>query len=298
MSRPLRRWDILFAQMLSRMMRNPRTKFDEREFVKGGETYLLNYVSKNAGSIDENRRNFLKGLVIGVGAATVAGFIPGLSSLIPPNVGLTSFPKIILLASNGKPITASSIPVNEPIITVFLYPLQNEPNFLVNLGDENNNPVEIKPTTVTVPANGQKYKFPGGVGPYNSIVAYSAICQHLGCQPPEIHFYPPQYMKLGMAPPSSLTSQALQAATSANAPGVIHCDCHGSTYDPYHGASVLTGPTVRPLPFVLLEWDEKTDYLYAIGEGGVPVYGHVSDLTGGTPLSYDYTTVTQEVNPF
>jgi len=74
---------------------------------------------------------------------------------------------------------------------------------------------------VLVLATGSTYDFPGGVGPYKSIVAYSAICQHLGCQPPEIHFYPPEYMKVGMPAPADITATAILAAKRAGVPGVI-----------------------------------------------------------------------------
>lgn len=292
------RWDLLFARGLQRMMRNPKTKFDEREFVTKGSDYLFNYAEKNVGPIDEGRRNFMKALAIGVGAAAVAGLLPGLRVLPAPGVGITKFPKVLLVDSSGSPLKASTLSVNEPIITIYLYPLADEPNFLLNLGDASNKPVQVQPTEVTIPQTGKNYTFPGGVGPSKSIVSYSAICQHLGCEPPEIHFYPPSYMKLGMPAPAELTAEALLAAKQANAPGVIHCDCHGSTYDPYHGASVLTGPTQRPLPYVELEWDSTTDYLYAVDEGGVPVYGHTSDLTDGNPLSGDTSTVTKTINPF
>ncbi|MEM3330071.1 MAG: Rieske (2Fe-2S) protein, partial [Saccharolobus sp.] len=73
----------------------------------------------------------------------------------------------------------------------------------------------------------------------------------------------------------------------------IHCDCHGSSYDPYHGASVLTGPTVRPLPYVELYWDSNTDFLYAIGmnNNAPPILGHANNLEGYSYLSsYDEST--------
>ncbi|MEM2663108.1 MAG: Rieske iron-sulfur protein SoxL2, partial [Metallosphaera sp.] len=49
------------------------------------------------------------------------------------------------------------------------------------------------------------------------------------------------------------------------------------TYDPYKGGAVLTGPTQRPLPSVILEYDSSTDYLYAIGAIGVATYPEGSD---------------------
>ncbi|MEM0257185.1 MAG: Rieske iron-sulfur protein SoxL2 [Saccharolobus sp.] len=279
----LNRSDLYFIQKLLKTMRNPKTKFNSIQLVEKGEDYFFNYVNKNVGGVDEGRRKFLKGLVIGIAAATVVGVIPGLRVLVPPITQASAFPKSLLVDTSGNPIKASSIPVNSPIITIFEYPLTGEPNFLLNLGDENNNPVQIPPTDVLVPQTGKTYKFPGGVGPNKSIVAYSAICQHLGCTPPYIHFYPPNYVtsaQLTAPEPDTLTAAALLSAKKANIPAIFHCDCHGSTYDPYHGAAVLTGPTVRPLPAVILEWDSSTDYLYALGAIGVATYPEGSD---GTP---------------
>ena len=278
---------LIFASRLVRKMSNPKTRFNEREFVKKGKDYLFEYAEQNVGPLDPSRRAFLKAILIGIGVAAVLSAIPVISYLTQPQITLKFFPWLLIVDSDANPILASEIPVNNPEILLFQYPMQGDITFLLNLGDENNNPVEIKPTTVVIPENGQTYTFPGGVGPYRSIVAYSAICQHLGCTPPEMHFYPPQYMKANMPTPNFLPSEALQAAVQANAPGVIHCDCHGSTYDPYHGASVLTGPTVRPLPYVELYWDENTDYLYAVGMNtkAPAILGRTSDLSGFAYLS-------------
>jgi rieske iron-sulfur protein len=54
----------------------------------------------------------------------------------------------------------------------------------------------------------------------DGLAAYSAICTHLGC---------------------SVIAQP-------NADGIIVCPCHGSMYDPAHGAKVVHGPAPRPLP--------------------------------------------------
>ncbi|PSN95821.1 (2Fe-2S)-binding protein [Candidatus Marsarchaeota G2 archaeon BE_D] len=234
--------------------------------------------------VDESKRNFLKALVLLGGAALVGGGIPVVKYLNPPPVGLTAFPTLLLVDSSGNPIKASALPVNSPQAFQFNYPLLNEPNFLLNLGDANNNPVEIPPTEVVVPADGSKYPFPGGVGPNKSIVAYSGICQHLGCKYPELHFYPPGY------PPAQTFNGSMTM--------VIHCSCHGSTYDPYKGGAVITGPTTHPLPAVVLQWDPSTDELYATRMVGPVIYGHTSDLTGGNPITGTSTEVVDVGNPF
>ncbi|QGA53123.1 Rieske iron-sulfur protein SoxL2 [Sulfolobus sp. E5-1-F] len=305
--------DLMFIRKLTSKMRDPKTKFDPKEFVNKGEDYLFNYTNKNVGSVDEKRRRFLKSLIFGIAAAAVVGIIPGLKVFVPSTVTVTSgFPKSLLVDSSGNPIKASQIPVNSPFIVIFEYPMTGEPNFLINLGDSSGKPVEIPSTTVVVPQTGKTYTFPGGVGPNKSIVAYSAICQHLGCTPPYIHFFPPQYVssaQLTASEPDQLTAAALLAAKQAKIPALIHCDCHGSTYDPYHGGAVLTGPTVRPLPSVVLEWDSSSDYLYAIGAVGVATYPNgnngvpANDPTEDLSSSYgslvgDKTTVQESENPF
>ena len=103
------------------------------------------------------RVHVTKGILIGAAVTTVAGIVPGLRVLIPPVQSVSGFPKTLILDSSGNPINASTLPVNSPIIIIFPYPLQNEINFLLNLGDENGNPVEVPSTTVVVPQTGDKY---------------------------------------------------------------------------------------------------------------------------------------------
>jgi len=54
------------------------------------------------------------------------------------------------------------------------------------------------------------------------LAAYSAICVHLGCT----------------------------VFAQLNQQGLIACPCHGSEYDPRHGARVVRGPAPRPLPSI------------------------------------------------
>jgi Rieske Fe-S protein len=208
--------------------------------------------------VDETRRNVLKLLVAG-GALAVGGGGLGVAAIqyigSPPVVGLTSFPKVALLDVDGSPLTASKVMkeynVTTPDVYTFAYPLRNEPNFLLNLAPPSG-------------GSGGATNVVGGVGPEKSIVAFSAICQHLGCPAPAISYYPP--------------------GTCAKSFGTltfyIHCSCHGSTYDVTNGASNLTGPAVLPLPQVTLDWDPTDDSLSAIGVTGPPVNGHFNTLQG------------------
>jgi Rieske Fe-S protein len=231
-------------------------------------------LEKNEGPRDGDRRKFLKLMGVLIVGAGVAGTLRSVvQNVIPPisNV-VSSFPSLTLYLPNGNPVHTPDLIVNNPQIVIYDYPLSNEPNFLLRLGDSSNSDVEVKSTTVTIPATGGKYTSQGGVGPYKSVVSSSAICQHLGCIPPEIHFYPP---------------------SSTSYPGKIHCSCHGSTYDPYSGFSVVTGPTTHPLPSVNLSYSSSDDTYSATMMVGPTIYGHTSDLSGGSTISTaGKTTVT------
>lgn len=235
--------------------------------------------------IDETKRNFLKLMVT---ASIVAG--AGLSlgvvvrALAPPQSGITSFPILQLVDSSGNPVLASSLKINNPEALQFNYPLQSTPNNLLNIGDSSGNPINVPATTVTVPADGSKYTSFAGVGKNGSIVAYSGICQHLGCIFPELRFYP-----------AGVESIKVGGKTFT---GVFHCLCHGSTYDPSAGGSILTSPTTHPLPMLKLVWHSSTDELYVSNMVGPTIYGRTSDLTGESPISGNTTELTNLGNPF
>jgi Rieske Fe-S protein len=207
--------------------------------------------------VDETKRNVLKLLVAaGVVGAAGGGLVGGsLQFAAPPTVGLTSFPRVQLLDLDGTPLTTAKVAKEYNSATgdvlTFNYPLRNEPNFLLNVAPPPNS--SDGATNVL-----------NGVGPQKSIVAFSAICQHLGCPAPAISYYP--------------------TGTCPQTPGgksfYIHCTCHGSTYDVTNGASNLTGPAVLPLPQVILEWHQADDTIYAVNMVGPPVNGHLDTLTG------------------
>jgi Rieske Fe-S protein len=213
--------------------------------------------------VDETKRNVLKLLavagLIGAGAGGLAG--GALQYVQPPTIGISSYPKVQLIDVDGSPLTVTKVESEYNVETsqlyLFYYPLQNEPNFLLNLYPATGTPNSSA-------TNGAQ-NVPYGIGTYNSIVAYSAICQHLGCPAPAIAFYPP--------------------GTCPDTPGgrtfYIHCSCHGSTYDVTNSAANLTGPAVLPLPQVLLETDTSGSiYAFGIRPGSPPVNGHLDTLQG------------------
>jgi len=224
-----------------------------RRFVAADEEEL--------GDVDETKRNVLKLVAVaGLIGAGAGGLVGGsLQYLQPPPVGLSSYPKVQLLDVDGSPLTVAGVEAEYNAETsdlyLFNYPLRNEPNFLLN----------VYPASGTPNGTNGAENVPGGIGTHNSIVAYSGICQHLGCPAPAIAYYPP--------------------GTCSDTPGgksfYIHCSCHGSTYDVTNGAANLTGPAVLPLPQVILTADPSGN-IFATGmtPSSPPVNGHLSTLQG------------------
>jgi arsenite oxidase small subunit len=114
---------------------------------------------------------------------------------------------------------------NQPVS--FEYPLKGQSSVLVDLGDE----------------------VPGGVGDNNSIVAYSAKCQHMGCD-------------VGFVSDGSY----------------MLCPCHQSKYDPAREGNVIQGVAQAPLPKIELEIDG--DDVVAVGVDGL-IYGYRENLAPG-----------------
>ena len=88
----------------------------------------------------------------------------------------------------------------------------------------------------------------GGVGPDRSITAFSTVCTHMGC--------PVEYQ------PRSST---------------FKCPCHFTTFDAEKGGQLICGQATENLPQVVLEYDEKTDSLYAVAIHGL-LYGRQSNI--------------------
>jgi len=199
-----------------------------------------------------SRRNFLKFATVASAVLAVGGIAAVLKSITntaPPTAATTGtaasmqFPRV-------KVAQLSDLTISQPIS--FNYPLDNEPNILVKLGT----------------------KAVGGVGPDGDIVAFSSICQHLGC------IY--GFQAAGSSP-------TCNASYKADRP-VGYCCCHGSVYDLVNKANVIAGPSQRPQPQVLLEVD-SSGIIFATGMGPPTIFGHDTgsndvsgDLQGGIPV--------------
>ena len=239
----------------------------------------------NSRSNDDSRRRFLKlslalGLVLAVGGiASVARSLvspPSPPPGPPPpttqtltetetvtlgSAGTTSSTSSSATSTQSSSSTASSLFPRVKVANIsdlaggqtvtFAYPLQETPNLLAKLGQ----------------------KAEGGVGPDGDIVAFSQVCQHLGCI-------------FGYVPTGG--SPKCDDSYKASAP-VGFCCCHGSVYDLTNGATVIEGPSPRPQPQVTLEFDSSTGDIYATGMGPPTIFGHdtgsndvLMDLQGGT----------------
>lgn len=155
----------------------------------------------------------------------ILGFIP------PPTQGTSNQP---LAWPRIKLVNVSAIDSSKPLR--FNYPLVDTPNVLLKVGQSAQN----------------------GVGPDSDIVAYSNVCQHLGC------FYGVLFS--GSSPPCNSSYKA--RGTEG------YCCCHGGQFDLVNGAKVIGGPPPRPVPAVMLEYDKNTGDIYAIGMGPPTIFGH------------------------
>ena len=155
------------------------------------------------------------------------------------------YARVKLVDVDGKAVRASSLKSN--FNYVFNYPYASTPCFLLNLDQPAPARMGLKTEA------GNPYDWPGGVGRSKTIVAYSAICAHKLAYPTS------QISFISYRPLPSKASRRGQ---------VISCCADKSVYDPFAGATVVSGPAPQPLAAILLEHDARTDELYAVGTFG------------------------------
>lgn len=150
------------------------------------------------------------------------------------------------------PLRIEDIEVGETYL--FYYPYISTPCFLINLG----HPVNQHHTLQT--SYGNSYRWEGGVGPQNSIVAFSAICAHKMSHPARsISFINYRHEPVNFVDNSLSKSRQQQ---------VIYCCSEKSVYDPTNGAKVLGGPAPQPLAAITLDYDKKQKTFSALGTHG------------------------------
>ncbi|MDA4122528.1 MAG: Rieske 2Fe-2S domain-containing protein [Thaumarchaeota archaeon] len=208
----------------------------------------MDHGEKKDEKLDRDRRTFLRNTVVASAVIAAVGAAAVLKSVNPPpstTAAPSSFPRVLIVdVKSGQVANVNTLTNNVPI--TFSYPLEEvQPNILVKVGQPAQN----------------------GIGPDGDIVAFSDVCQHLGCNP--------VYIPAGGSP--SFDTQYV-----APGPEFI-CPCHGSKYDLLKDAAVLpNSPTPRAVPPVILDIDDDGN-IYAVGMGPPTVYGW------GTPGSTDVT---------
>jgi arsenite oxidase small subunit len=200
-----------------------------------------------------SRRNFLK-LLLTLSGIAAAGTVASLFRILEFVPQASAGPLVWPVVKLGN---VSSLDPATPLR--FNYPLVDTPSVLIKAGTKADN----------------------GVGPDSDIVAFSDVCQHLGC------IY--AVLPAGNSPPCD---PSFKASVPQG-----YCCCHGGQYDYLHGGQVIGGPPIRPVPQVLLRYDNSTGDIYAIGMTGPTIFGHGPpgitdparvlqyDLQGGTVVT-------------
>lgn len=164
------------------------------------------------------RRLFLKAAVgTGIGISLVSALYVGASLRPKKEVTPEKEPlkpgDILVFAQGGKegiPIEPEALKVGDPMILA--YPMDPKTK-VIKSGEAKNTVLLARYAPETLDPEVAKYAAEG-------IVAYSAVCTHLGC----------------------VVSQWVAEK------GAALCPCHGGIYDLAHGARVIAGPAPRPVP--------------------------------------------------
>lgn len=154
--------------------------------------------------------------LLGAGAAGAAAV-----ALVPPSAADAAgrhYPRLRVIA-------LEKLRVNRPVS--FDYPLKAQPSVLLDLG----------------------HSVPAGIGPTQSIVAFSILCQHMGC--------PVEYRRRMRE---------------------FVCPCHQTQYDPERLGAVVQGLALRPLPRIRLQLRDGA--VWAVGVDGL-IYGYRTNLAPG-----------------
>ncbi len=148
---------------------------------------------------------------------------------------------------NGKPVRGASLDVGEAYL--FHYPYVSTPCFLIDLGKSVTSGNNLKTR------DGERYRWKGGSGEKDSVVAFSAICAHKMSHPaPSVSFINYRHEEVKFR---NSYDEIEQRA------GVIYCCSENSVYDPALGGRVLGGPAPQPLASIELEYDQNEDTFYA-----------------------------------
>jgi Rieske Fe-S protein len=180
----------------------------------------------------------------------------------------------------NKPFHAGRLQRDETYL--FHYPFLTTPCFLIDLGESIDAGEPLQTET------GERYEWPGGVGPRRSIVAFSAICAHKMT-------HPARSVSFINYRPERITYENTREQPSTGR-HLIYCCSERSVYDARHGARVLGGPAKQPLAAIGLDYDRETDALFATGTfGGEMFMKYFAEFTTRLQLEYEITDVSDEV---
>lgn len=164
-------------------------------------------------------------------AAAAASAIPGLVTLRgrtrPSATAEVAEGDVLVFAlgqNAGQPVTEGSFVQNEAVLAFPQGKSDNHDNLVLVC--------KLNPALLGEPTDLS--------GTSQGIVAYSAICTHLGCT---VRF---SEEPMDMAPFPHL-----------------HCPCHAALFDPHRGATVLGGPAPRPLPQLPVRVNERGEIVVA-----------------------------------
>ena len=167
-----------------------------------------------------SRRKFLKssGAAAAIPLMGSAGNALAKDNSQLPDTGMTlDYPETTV--SNS-----SQLPVNKAIS--FHFPDASSPCAVIRMGHE----------------------VPGGVGPDKDIVAYSILCNHMGC--------PLNY---------DTTTRTFK------------CACHFSMFDSEKAGQMVTGQATEDLPRILLSYDKASGDIKATGVDGL-IFGRQANV--------------------
>ena len=206
------------------------------------------------------RRKFVK-----ICASAVAGVSASPDLLAKGDREMHPYNRVALVDPYSKDsVSVSSLAVGETYL--FHYPFVTTPCFLINLGRA----VEGRKNLKT--REGNHYRWPGGVGPDKTLVAFSAICAHRMSHPaPSVSFINYRHGK------ASFRNHEEEVVEDS---GVIYCCSEKSVYDPAQGGRVLGGPAPQPLAAIELEYNETENTLYATATIGGEMFNKYFESFG------------------
>jgi Rieske Fe-S protein len=153
--------------------------------------------------------------------------------------------RVKLIDERGLAVKADALKTG--VTYVFDYPFAATPCFLLHLEKPATGGIDLRTES------GEAYRWAGGIGADQTLVAYSAICAHKLTYPTkQVSFIGYRHTPSPVAGPGK----------------VITCCSDRSVYDPAAGARVVSGPAPQPLCTILLEHDAKADEIFAVGTFG------------------------------